>query len=77
MLIPNSTIVFLSSVPKMPVLGKFGSQTSKCFVLNETWCKGVFKVADFEFKNSFLKFRPYNTFFGQIWLQNFKVLCLE
>ena len=30
-LIPNLTIVFLSSIPKIPFLSKFGFTTSKCF----------------------------------------------
>ena len=30
---------------------KFGQETSKCFVLNETLYKVVFKGADFKFEN--------------------------
>ena len=56
---------------------QFGPQTSQCFVENKNRYKGVFKAADLELKNSFFKFRSYNTFFGQIWFQNFKMLCFE
>ena len=36
-------IVFLNSVPKIPFWGKYGPNTSKCFVLNNSRCVGVFK----------------------------------
>ena len=77
MLILNSTVVFLSSVPKIPFLGKFSPKTSKCFVQNKTLREGLLKAANHEFKNSFFKFGPNNIFLGKIWSQNFKVVCLE
>ena len=54
--IPNFTIVFVNSVPKMIFRSKFGPELSKCFALNETWYKVVFKGADFEFNKWFCKF---------------------
>ena len=46
MLILNLTIVFFKFFPKMLFLVKFGPETSKCFVLNETWFMKVSKGAD-------------------------------
>ena len=57
-LIPNLTIVFINSVPKILFLGEFSSESGKCFVLNETLYKVVFKGAEFEFHNWFCKFPP-------------------
>ena len=57
-LIPNLTTVFVHSVPKMLFFfGKFGQETSKCFVLKEARYKVVFKGADVKiaFVNSFPK----------------------
>ena len=36
MMILNLTIVLLISVPKAPFWGKFGPETQRCFVFNET-----------------------------------------
>ena len=63
-LILDSTIAHLNSIPKTNVLVKFSHKTSKYFVLNETWYLEVLKGDDFEFDNNFLKFRPQNTLFG-------------
>ena len=60
----NLKIVFLNTVRKIPFLGKFGTETRKCFVLNETQPKEAFKGADSEFDNCFLKFHPQNTYLG-------------
>ena len=57
-LIQNSTIAFLNSIPKTPFWGKFGPKNQSCFVLNDTWYLEVFMGTDSEFDNCFLKFRP-------------------
>ena len=57
-LILNSIIVFLHFVPKIAFLGKFGPETSKCFNENENPHKEVFRGANSEFDNFFLKFHP-------------------
>ena len=75
-LLLNSTIFHLNPVPKL-FLVKFGPKTSKCFVLNEARYIGIFKGVDSEFDDSFLRFCPQNNFLGQIWSQNFKVLCFK
>ena len=46
--------ISLKLAPEICFWGKFGPETSKCFVLNEIQYKGIFKAVDFEFKNSFL-----------------------
>ena len=56
--VENLTIVFVNSVPKMFLWGKFGRKTSKCFVLNEARYKVAFMGADFEFGNCFCKLPP-------------------
>ena len=45
---------FFQKYLKIPLLDKFDSETSKCFVLNESSYIGVFKDTDSEFKNCFL-----------------------
>ena len=65
-LIQNSTIVFLNSIPKTPIWDKFGPETQSCFVLNDTPYLVVFKGTDSEFDNYFLKFHPKNTFLGKL-----------
>ena len=50
---------FLQKYLKIPLLDKFGSETSKCFVSNESRYRGVFKDADSEFKNCFLFIPPF------------------
>ena len=69
-LISNSTIVFLSSVPKIPFSGQiwspnfkvlfwkleFGPKILECIVWTETWYKGAFKDVNSEFDNCFCKF---------------------
>lgn len=76
-LILDSTIAHLNSVPKTNVLVKFSHKTSKYFVLNETQYKMVFKGADFEFDNRFCKFAPKKYLFAQICPRNFKLLYLK
>ena len=56
-LIQNTVVwrfIFLNLVPKTPSLISFGPKTSKCFVLNETWC--IFSGTDSELDSCFLKF---------------------
>ena len=77
MLIPNSVIVFSNSIAKAAFLGKFGTETLKFFASNETLNIGVFKGADSELDNCFLKFNPKSTFLGNIWSRNFKVICVK
>ena len=43
LLILNSTIVFLNFISKIPLLGKFGLETSKVFVQNENRYKDVLR----------------------------------
>ena len=60
----NSTMVFLNSVSEnlfwTGLVWKLETETE---VLNETRFIGVFRVADSEFDNFFLKFHSQNTFF--------------
>ena len=46
MLTLNLAISFLNSVFKTPFLGKFGPETQKYFVLNQTWFLGMFHTHD-------------------------------
>lgn len=68
-------IFLLNVIPKMSLWGKYGPRTSKCFVLNKSWCVRVFKGGDSQLGNGFLKssFENANNFFGQIWYRNFQV----
>ena len=63
----NLAIVFLISIPKIPFPAKFASETLKCFALNESRYVGIFKGADSQFDNCFLKFFK---FFGKLLFQN-------
>lgn len=59
--VSESDNCLLNSVSKIPFLGgEVGRETSKCFVLNETWYMYVFKDADSEFENCFFNFHPLN-----------------
>ena len=59
----NLAIVFLYSVPKIPLGGgggwrgeEFGPKILECIVWTETWYKGAFKDVNSEFDNCFRKF---------------------
>ena len=65
-LILNSTIVFLKSVPKTPFRSKFDPQTQKYFVLNGIRYKWQLKGADSEFNNAFLKTNHETTFKSKV-----------
>ena len=77
-LILSLTIGFFKfGPPNLFFLSKFGPETQKCFALNETWYSEVFKGANLEFDNCFLKFDPRNTSFGQIWFRNITLLSFK
>ena len=75
MMILNLTIFPLNSVPKIPFLSKFGPETSKCFVLDETLYNQVLKGVGVD--SEFNSCCPKNTPFRQIWFTIFRVLCLK
>ena len=64
-LILNLTIVFLNSLPKMVFLVKFATETSKRFVLYETWFVEVAKGADSQFDDVYLNFSLQKYFLGK------------
>ena len=55
---------------------KFGPETSKYIVLNQTQSMELFKVVDSEFDNCFLKFHHQITFFVQKMSQKSKKFLL-
>lgn len=69
--------IFRNLVPKLPILAKLCPETWKCFALNETQYLGIFKGADSTFDDYFLKYRPENTFFEEIWSSKFRVLWFK
>ena len=62
MLVINSTIFFLNSIPKTSLLGKFDFKAWKFFILNGIRYNELIKGADSEFDNISLKVSPQNTF---------------
>ena len=63
LLILNSTIVFWIFFPKHLSGANLVPKIQSAFFKMNLGI-GVFKATDPEFKNSFFKYRPYNTFFG-------------
>ena len=49
----------------------------KLSILTENWHSLYFGGVDSESRHRFLKFRPPNSIFGQIWTQKLKVVCLS
>ena len=64
-------IVFSNSVARITFFGKFGPETSKCFVWNETRNQREFGGADSEIDNFFLNSVPKIPFSGEFSLRNF------